>query len=80
MRNGFPAAAFGDNRMGDNDTAYSGSAQVILSWDEASRAVRNYLHPVFPLPASITDLDKDLVDLMTACGNARARLREKSGG
>ena len=51
---------------------------VAIRWFEAWNAVMRFLDSSGKLPDGIDD--KQLVILMTACGNARQRLREKSGG
>lgn len=48
-----------------------------IRWDETLRILHSFLDLAYTLPSTMTD--KQLVDLMTACGNARQRLREKSG-
>lgn len=67
--------------MGENDTGYGvpvricASAHVCVIWAEAIVAMHEFLHPSVELPPGITD--RQLVDLMDACGAARKRLREK---
>lgn len=50
--------------------------QVAINWIQTKQAMHEWLNSAYVLPPGITD--KELVDLMTACGKARARLREKA--
>lgn len=61
--------------MAENDTA---NVWNDVSWEEGLEVMHDFLDPsrVSPFP-KITD--RQLVDLMTACGNARARLADTTG-
>ncbi len=61
--------------MSENDTV---QVSVVIRCEEAVVAMFRFLGSE-PLPTVLTD-DQLLVNLMTACGNARQRLRETSGG
>lgn len=66
-----------DRRVGEVKTADDTvGIRVRIRWVDAVSAIRAFLYPGFVLPPGVTD--KQLVDLMTACGNARERLRERN--
>lgn len=47
-----------------------------IDWLQAQAVVYYFLDSTYPLPLDVTD--KQLLDLMAVCDNARKRLREKS--
>lgn len=53
-------------------------ATVEIGWHETVRLVRGFLCPERPLCESVNDVDLQALEGLIA--NARARLREKSGG